>query len=84
LVLSIQSNRIKNNLNKQTGGCASVTHNLKQNKMETFKITFFDHDGNEMFHKITEQFDFIEAYKYANEVLATTTWDVATVQVDEL
>lgn len=52
--------------------------------METFKITFFDHDGNEMFHKITEQFDFIEAYKYANEFLATTTWDVATVKVDEL
>jgi hypothetical protein len=45
---------------------------LKKNAMKTFKISFQDAQGNELWMSITEKHNIDEATKYANLILATS------------
>lgn len=45
---------------------------LKTTQMKTFKISFQDAQGNELWMSITEKHDLDDATKYANLILATS------------
>jgi hypothetical protein len=52
--------------------------------MKTFKITYQDAQGNELWMSITEKHDLVEATKYAHLILATSNVnDVESFEITE-
>lgn len=57
---------------------------LKHKTMKTFKISFQDISGNELWMSITEQFTIADAHKYAQIVYATSMVnDLAQYEISE-
>ena len=57
---------------------------LKQFIMKTFKISFQDISGNELWMSITEQFTIEDAHKYAQIIYATSMVnDLAQYEISE-
>ncbi len=62
----------------------SLSGNQKQNNMKTFKISFQDIDGNELWMSITEQVTIEDAHKYAQLIYATSMVnDLAQYEISE-
>lgn len=53
--------------------------------MKTFKISFQDINGNELWMSVTEQFTIEDANRYANLIMATSNVnDLSQYQISEL
>jgi len=58
---------------------------LTQNKMRKFRIEFQDNDQNELWSKLIEAYDFEDAKKYGELILAETSHnDLSTYEITEL
>lgn len=62
----------------------SIIRFVKKNDMKTFKISFQDIDGNELWMSITEKNNLEDAHKYAQLIYATSMVnDLAQYEISE-
>lgn len=62
----------------------SIIRFVKKNAMKTFKISFQDINGNELWMSVTEQFTIEDANRYANLIMATSNVnDLAQFEISE-
>ena len=64
---------------------AHFFNQINKNKMRKFRIEFQDKDQNELWAKLIEAYDFEDAKKYGDLILAETSHnDLHTFRIDEL